>query len=76
MNEIVIRDLDETVAAQYAESAERFGMTLEDYVKLRLEEGATYGREAFLKAAERCRARSADRPQTDSVEMLRAIRGE
>ncbi len=75
MSEILVNDLDEVTVEQLEARARERGRSLQDELKLVLEQAALsaasrHSRSAYRALADEVRASLGDRPQTDSAALL------
>ncbi len=73
MAQVLIRDLPDEVVERLKEKARLHGRSLEAHLRVVLEEASRSGREDFTAFANAMRDKYADRPQSDSAELIRAF---
>ena len=77
MGQVIVRNLNDSVIETLKARAGKQGRSLEAELRVILEKAASersYDHAEFLKKAERIRNLLADRPHTDSAEMIREDR--
>jgi plasmid stability protein len=74
MAQVLVRDLPEDVVERLKEKAAAQGRSLEAHLRVVLEEASASDRDEFLAIADRIAESTRGRPQTDSVDLIRASR--
>lgn len=74
MAQVIVRNLEEEVVSRLKRQATNNERSLEQELRLILTAAASPGRAEFRKQAAAIRASLADRPQTDSVDLIREDR--
>jgi hypothetical protein len=76
MNEIVIRNLPEPSYRRLKDLADRFDMTVAEFLIHVLDDTGSLEPDDFAAAVTQLRTRLGARPQRDSVDMVRELRGD
>lgn len=74
MAEVLVRDLPDAVVERLKAKAEAQGRSLEEHVRVVLEEASTFDRSELLAIAEAIAERNRGRPQTDAADIIRQSR--
>lgn len=74
MAQVLIRDLPDEVVERLKDKARMHGRSLEAHLRVVLEQASLSNREEFIAFAKAMRGKYADRPQSDSAELIRESR--
>lgn len=74
MGQVLVRDLPDDVVERLKAKARAEGRSLEAHLRVVLEEASRLDRAEFVALADAIAQTTRDRPQTDSVELVRASR--